>query len=270
MTILNLNEELFAIEVSGEDAATYLQGQLTNDIKELSHKQFQYSAHLNNKGRILATFIITSPVFGVYYLITSKSVAEKIVPRLKMFILRSKVSLSILNKNILLSDHILDNAINLLLTPACVLSLSDIEHSAIIDSNDFHRQFIELGYPLISLANYEKIIPQQVNFDLINGVNFKKGCYTGQEIVARTHYLGKVKRRMVHFECSSQPHVGQTVISPLLDNQEVGFIIDYYQEQNKFIGLVSLQLDCIDATYLDPNNEVKLNCTPFIIETQGV
>ncbi len=269
MTILNLNEELFAIEVSGEDAATYLQGQLTNDIKELSQKQFQYSAHLNNKGRILATFIITSPALDTYYLITSKSLVDKIIPRLKMFVLRSKVKLCILDKNLLLTDRELDGVINLQLTSNCFLSLSDADHLAVIDSMALHRTLIELGYPLISLATYEKIIPQQVNFDLINGVNFKKGCYTGQEIVARTHYLGKVKRRMVRFECASEPQIGQVVVSPQLDNQEVGFIIDYYQQENKYIGLVSLQLDCIDAAFLDTNNQIKLNCTQFTIESQG-
>ena len=73
MTILNLNNELIMLEISGADATTYLQGQLSNDIRELATKPFQFSAHLNNKGRILATFIITSPSENLYYLITSQT-----------------------------------------------------------------------------------------------------------------------------------------------------------------------------------------------------
>lgn len=269
MTILNLNEELITLEISGTDAAAYLQGQLTNDIKELPNKPFQYSAHLNNKGRILATFIVTSPAIDTYYLITSKTLANKIVPRLKMFILRSKVTLNISTKNISLSTQHLADSHTIQLAEQCFLNLSDVTSESVTDSNEFHHQLVKLGFPLIEQNTYEKIIPQQVNFDLIGGVNFKKGCYTGQEIVARTHYLGKVKRRMVGFSCASQPRIGQVIVSPLLDNQEVGFIIDYYQESNQFHGLASLQLDCLEQAYLDINNQFKLNCNQSNTESQG-
>lgn len=91
-------------------------------------------------------------------------------------------------------------------------------------------------------------------------MNFKKGCYTGQEIVARTHYLGKVKRRLVKFITDGQPQIGNQVFSPTLDNQEVGFIVDYYKDGDKFIGLASLQVDYINDTYLDTEQKYKLEC----------
>lgn len=260
MTTLNLNQELAILEVSGVDATTYLQGQLTNDIKELTQKKYQLSAHLNNKGRIIAAFIITQPCEDTYYLITTRSVSNKILPRLKMFILRSKVTLTENTLNIALSENVIADAINLELSAQQYLVISSQMLAEQIDKNLWHKFLVEHNIPLIYEPTQEKIIPQQINFELLGGVNFKKGCYTGQEIVARTHYLGKVKRRLAKFTSDTTLEIGQTVVSPQVDNQEVGIIIDYYCNEQKYIGLVSLQMDCINNIYLDIDNNHKINC----------
>lgn len=270
MTILNLNNELIMLEISGADATTYLQGQLSNDIRELATKPFQFSAHLNNKGRILATFIITSPSENLYYLITSQTLADKIIPRLKMFILRSKVNLVLSTKSLSFSTTPQDSIHSLQLSAEHFLIISaEPINDFQIDSNAWHKILVELPFPMIYLDTQEKIIPQQVNFDLIGGINFKKGCYTGQEIVARTHYLGKIKRRMAKFTSQVAPQIGQSVVSPNLDNQEVGIIIDFYQADNLYHGLISLQNDCIANVFLDESNQHQLNCLPLITETEG-
>lgn len=261
MTILNLNSELVVLEATGTDSATYLQGQLTNDIRELSEKKFQLSAHLNNKGRIIATFIITSPEPDKYYLITSKSSLDKILPRLKMFILRSKVVLTEFIGNIYLSNDPLEDSVNLEITAGKFLSISAAVAVSITDSSKWHKFLVDNSLPMIYVQSQEKIIPQQINWEILGGVNFKKGCYTGQEIVARTHYLGKVKRRLAKFSTVGVPQIGQTVVSPNLDNQEIGFVVDFYEENSQYIGLASIQLDCIDSLYLDSENQYKLNCT---------
>lgn len=266
---LNLNSELSILECSGNDAATYLQGQLTNDIRELNSKPWQFSAHLNNKGRTLATFIITQHQENSYYLITSKSVIDKILPRLKMYILRSKVTLAISTKSIYLSNTQIDDGHNLQLSTDKYLNISESSQESTTDSNAWHKFLVDNALPMIYLESIEKIIPQQINYDLIGGINFKKGCYTGQEIVARTHYLGKVKRRMAKFTINTQPQIGQGVVSPLMDNQEVGTIIDYYQDGQNYHGLVSLQNNCLDSAYLDADNQQKLTCTTLIDESTG-
>lgn len=270
MSIINLNQELAIFKVDGIDAAVYLQGQLTNDIHDLDNKKFQFSAHLNNKGRILATFIITLLNENNYLLITSKSVAAKILPRLKMFILRSKVTFSESDIKIFLADKELSNCHNLELAPNKFLSLTidtsaaDILDKTVEEPNTWHRLLVDLGIPMIYADSSEKIIPQQINYDLIGGINFKKGCYTGQEIVARTHYLGKVKRRMQRFTTKTLPHIGQIVVSPQLNNQEIGFIVDYYQDNDQYRGLVSLQTDCANNAFLDAENTFALNCEKLI------
>ncbi len=268
MATINLNNELVVLEVAGADAATYLQGQLTNDIRELSTKPFQFSAHLNNKGRMIASFIITAENENNYLLITSKAILEKLLPRLKMFILRSKVTITPSSQNIYLTNNQLTDAKVINLAPGVILNITaSLDASAIEDTTLWHKTLVEHSIPMIYPESSEKIIPQQVNYELIGGVNFKKGCYTGQEIVARTHYLGKIKRRMFKFCVNQEPKIGQTVVSPNLDNQEVGFIIDYYPDtNNQFHGLVSLQTDCSDNAYLDVENKFKLSCESLIEE----
>lgn len=260
MSTLNLNQELAILEVTGTDAATYLQGQLTNDIRELPAKHYQLSAHLNNKGRIIATFIITSPAPDVYYLITPRSVLSKILPRLKMFVLRSKVIISESKQQIYLSHKELSGAVNIAINNQYLAISAQQPENTISDSTQWHKFAVENTLPLIYENSQEKIIPQQINWELLGGVNFKKGCYTGQEIVARTHYLGKVKRRLVKFSTDGIPAIGQTIVSPALDNQEIGFVVDFYHQDNQYIGLASLQLDCVKSAYLDHANNYQLNC----------
>ncbi|MEN9947139.1 MAG: hypothetical protein RLZZ293_1525 [Pseudomonadota bacterium] len=264
MTILNLQNELVVLECSGEDSANYLQGQLTNDIKSLAiAKYFQIAAHLNNKGRCLANFIILRPSEQIYYLITSKDLAEKIVARLKMFILRSKVSLQICQKFIYLSKKPINHD-SYLFQGSYFLTVSDdnCDNNAEINANLWHNFLVEQQLPLIYMSTQEQIIPQQINLDLMDAINFKKGCYTGQEIVARTHYLGKVKRRLIKFVSQMEPVIGETLVSPIMDNQEIGLIVDFYYENNQYIGLASLQLDCLENVYLSSDQQQlnRLNC----------
>ncbi|MDD3267137.1 MAG: hypothetical protein PHC75_08170 [Burkholderiales bacterium] len=258
MESISLNEQLAIISVEGADAATYLQGQLTNDIKELDTNKFQLSAHLNTKGRILANFIITKTNENQYYLITDKNNAEKILPRIKMFVLRSKVTINILDINISLDNAANEELIQIEIAANKYITIGNSNLPNTTNANNWHKLLVENSLPFIYPESAEKIIPQQINFEIIGGVNFKKGCYTGQEIVARTHYLGKVKRRLVKFTTGNMPAIGNQVFSPTIDNQEVGFIVDYYEEDGKFMGLASLQLDYINDTYLDVEQKHKL------------
>jgi folate-binding protein YgfZ len=217
---------------------------------------------------MIASFIITAENENSYLLITSKAIIEKILPRLKMFILRSKVTITPSNHNIYLTNDALTDAKVIKLASGVMLNITpNVDTSATEDTTLWHKALVEHGIPMIYPESSEKIIPQQVNYELIGGVNFKKGCYTGQEIVARTHYLGKIKRRMFKFCVNHEPIIGQIVVSPSLDNQEVGFIVDYYPARdNQFHGLVSLQIDCSNNAYLDVENKFKLSCETLIEE----
>lgn len=269
MTTLSLNNELAILQITGDDVQTYLQGQISNDIRLLTTKnQFQFAAHLNPKGRILATFIIALVNEKTYYLITNREIAEKIMPRLKMFILRSKVTLQKIEQDIYLTDYVDPDSISIELAPDRFLTITARKLDSIENSNLWHQFLVDNTIPMIYLPSMEKIIPQQINYDLLGGISFNKGCYTGQEIVARTHYLGKIKRRLVKFITARQPQIGQGIVSPIMENQEVGFIIDCYfdKETHQYHGLASLQNNCLEKAFLDIENQSQLKCQTLITE----
>lgn len=149
------------LKVSGKDAESFLQGQLSNDVNKIVDGARQLNAYCQHQGRIIA-LIWVQKRGDDFYLDFASDLQEVIHNRLKMFALNTKV----------------------------VFSEIDTPQAAPIDRAQ------------ITLATSEKFIPQDLNLDIDQvGVSFTKGCYPGQEIVARVHYLGKPKRRLYQFKC---------------------------------------------------------------------
>lgn len=273
MINVNLNELLGLIEVSGPDSKTFLQGQLTNDITILDTEntlngEFQYSAYLNTKGRMIASFWIkkinTSSNEDIYFLITNKDIIDKLMAKLKMYVLRAKVTIQKSEKHLLFTNNsTFNNDEYIRLSNNNFIVFSDSEANGYSSINTFKEYLINNGIPLIYPETQEQLIPQHANFDEIGGLNFKKGCYLGQEIVARMHYLGRSKRKMYKFKSDYEVKVGQPIVSPKLNNQEVGIIIDVVAQNQKYIGLVALQNDCIDTAFLDIENTKLLSVNPI-------
>lgn len=251
MSIVNLDNEFSILEVSGIDAKTYLQGQLTNDLNLLSNKQFIYALHLNNKGRALAGFIITKPSDDTYHLITVKEIIPLILTRLKMYVLRSKVQMRELTElSLMYSTNSCAGHYAVSLTASDCLSITDKSMITTDHIQNWHKFLIRQNIPFIYPATFEQFIPQHISYDQIGGVSFTKGCYTGQEIVARTHYLGKAKRQMYRFKCSTTVQIGQSITSPIMDNQAVGVVVDTTLIDNYSIGLASIQIDSIASAFI--------------------
>jgi len=217
------------IKVEGDDRVPFLQGQLTQDIKLISHDKALFAGFCNPKGRVLAFMLCFEEHDSIHIQIDS-SIAEPILRRLKMYVLRSKVSLNLLdnqftcvgfvgskpllNQDIKLPETYLDivkshNAMIMGLEKITegnklMVNIPKVNTFMKLNLAEYTSMSIESwdnlniidGIPNIYPTTQEAFIPQSINMDLIDGINFKKGCYTGQEIVARTHYLGKVKRRM--------------------------------------------------------------------------
>lgn len=265
----NLTNELAIISVSGSDSTKFLQGQLTNDLEKLNQGECQFSAHLTNKGRTLASFIAYKVEDNHYLLVTTKDISDKIIPRLKMFVLRAKVVVELKDMSIIFAnDNKLENNIHIPLPHNYYLNLAPMADSADVDAKSsiqtsehdvWKTYLIDNGIPMIYAKSQDLFTPQQINYDLLGGISFTKGCYTGQEIVARTHYLGKVKRRMYHVTSNAACQIGQKIVSPQMDNQEVGFIVDIMPFKDKFLGLASIQSNCIDNAFLDLDNQQVLN-----------
>ena len=211
--------QLGVLHVSGDEAQTFLQNLLTNDVNALSINQSQLSGFCNAKGRLFAIFqLIRRDSF--YQIVLPKVMCSVLQLRLSMFVLRAKVTISDESENMVCIGLSTQNKAELEQVQLPVDILVDYEqmnrHLLIgsikqinellpilqeqqwgLASNTLWEQLdIKAGIPTIFPETKEKFTPQQVNLDLINGVSFNKGCYPGQEVVARLHYLGKPSRRM--------------------------------------------------------------------------
>lgn len=296
--IYSLNQ-LSVLSVSGNDALKFLQGQLTNDISLATSTQSIYAGFCNPKGRLLAFFHVIK-YLDSYLLLFPQSIAENITKKLSMYILRSDVKLELdpdrlmhlglytdnprselgllnnLPKNemesvgekSLIATKLYSDGLRLIIIGDKNNCNNFIKNNSdTFEKDEFNvwaAHNIKAGIPNIFNETQEAFIPQSINLDVIGAINFKKGCYTGQEIVARTHYLGKPKRRMykASFQSQSQPLYGDIIL-----NKEVavGQVVDAANtDNNSFILLIEIRIDS-DLNNLSLNG-INLNISQSEIE----
>lgn len=265
------------IRVEGDDRIQFLQGQLTQDINLISQDKALYAGFCNPKGRVLA-FMLCYVAHESIHIQLDSSIKEFILKKLKMYVLRSKVSLNLLEETFTSIGFVGAKALveRNIQTPQNHLDIAQCQDVMImrIGQNSERYQlmgetskvneFIKLnfsaystmglddwnnlnildGIPDIYPTTQEAFIPQSLNMDLIEGINFKKGCYTGQEIVARTHYLGKVKRRMYRAFIKSQVDLtpGDQILNK--NDEDIGQLVRSAKENNdKTNLLIELRVD---------------------------
>ena len=189
----------------GDDAEAFLQNQFTGDVCTISEGGWSLSGYCSPKGRLLALFFVCRRE-NEFLVSTHGSLAEHVIARLRMYVMRADVSFELLNDQHLAFHDKRANGADGLKSSSEPFSLQNLLDVSTIDAVTtdeagktaaFHALCIELGLPLISAPLSEALIPQSVNLDLVGGVSFKKGCYPGQEIVARVRYRGKPKQRMI-------------------------------------------------------------------------
>ena len=231
------------ISAQGADTLTFLQSQLTNDAREVTATHSQLSGYCSAKGRLLALFRIFQRGEQVY-LQFPHELLEPTLKRLRMFVMRAKVTLDDATDNLVrigvggpqAEQHLsaaigqLPQAVNDVVSSKdiTVLRLPGVNarfelagelpqiqllwqtlaaHATPVGAEVWNLQDILAGVPEVFISSVEEFVPQMVNLTALGGVNFKKGCYPGQEIVARMQYLGTLKRRMylAHIDASSPP-----------------------------------------------------------------
>jgi folate-binding protein YgfZ len=277
---------LAILDISGEDAQTFLQNQVPSDIRLLSPEKAQISGWCTAKGRLLTTFVIW-PQNGGYRLVLAADVRDSIAKRLKMYVLRLKVQIHVSEDQVFgllnlatslgalklptedwqlvtqisttgdINAVRLDATRCLLTGPASGFAILSGEF-ALGSSQDWLRSDIAQGFPLVSLATSEHYVPQMVNLDKLGGVSFKKGCYPGQEIVARTHYLGKIKRHLYRVSASEALHAGQEVRATALNGQSCGSLVTVAPSADgqSWLALAVLQEDAAEgAIYCQKEND---------------
>lgn len=261
MMLVNLLDRYSIIEISGEDHLDFLQGQLTNDIKK-NEKKFIYSGMCNPKGRLFAFLrILRTPDSSSIFFVIPSSLADAVQKRLTMFILRAKVVIQ-KAENFHLIGIIDDNPL-IDISADRKLNLPDQTNRSVMifQDNDLYKQIttkhsfddisnwikkdIEFGIPEVMEQTQEKFLVHTCNLDLIDAVNFKKGCYTGQEIVARTHYLGKPKHRSYYGVVNSKLSLdyGEQVFE---NDQGVGAVVNFTCCEDKTYVLFEKTLDTQD------------------------
>ena len=240
------------IRVSGDDAAQFLHNLLTNDIIHLPPDGARHAALCTAKGRMIASFLIWREAAD-FWLMLSADILPGILKKLSMYVLRSKVRLVDAS-----AERRLIGVVGAALAPATPMTTAALpEGTAIrLDAGrclwvlnagafsagagdlpaslppaaplaDWHLAEIAAGIPRITAATQEAFTPQMANYELpaVGGVSFQKGCYPGQEIVARTQYLGKVKRRMFRVAQEADFPPGTDVFTPEAGDQHCGAVV---------------------------------------------
>lgn len=287
MTV-ELLPHLSLIEINGADAESFLQGQLSNDVS-LLHDCWQFSAYCNPKGRTLALLQLWRSADGFYALL-DQSLVEQTLKRLKMYVMRSKVELQHVDqaciyglKSTDLNEYfpalgaerseskqgvtikqeqiLLDMGERLI---AIALTGEAPPVSGLLQQapvgQDWLAEDIAAGLPRVNSNSYELFIPQMLNLDLLDGVNFKKGCYTGQEIVARMHYLGKLKQRM--FICqldglAGSIEIGQKIYLEADHSKSVGSVVSSVDGFNLILAVIRLE-SAKQKLYLDSGQTLRV------------
>jgi folate-binding protein YgfZ len=220
------------LSVSGQDAREFLHAQLTNDVRNLSPERARLAGWCSAKGRLLATMLVVPAPQG-FLLQLARDLAPSVAKRLAMFVLRAKVKIADESEawaQFGVWDAPAPAAVTwdagsvsvpvaerryLRFEPATALArVPNAQEEA------WTVQEILAGRPLITAATQDRFLPQMVNLEQLDAVDFRKGCYPGQEIVARAQYLGQVKRRMVRL-----PSPPGTALAPG-DELDGGVVVD--------------------------------------------
>jgi len=203
------------LKVSGGDSESFLQAQLSNDIEQLDNSSIQLNAYCQHQGKILALFWVMRSDDS-FLLSFPLDLLEIIKSRLQMFVIMSDVTIDDVSDDYL-QIGVIDENQNNAFTINDKLSLIIENPSKLskfkVTSNDFwDKACIDSSLAEIYLLTSEKMVPQMLNLDIDEiGVNFSKGCFPGQEVVARLHYLGVAKRRLFAFESDKEINVGDAL-----------------------------------------------------------
>ena len=267
---------LGVIRASGEDAARFLQGQLTQDVQHLPPGQARLAALCNPKGRMLASFWVLRRADDELLLITSADTLAATLKRLSMFVLRARLKLSDATSELALRGLIGDatisiaaganqtsadsqnDAVSTIPLPAAdgaprALWLGPVgtpaPAAASLSSADWLAAEVRAGVARVTQPVVEAFVPQMLNYESVDGVHFQKGCYPGQEVVARSQFRGAIKRRAYVGHVDGAAQAGQTLPGGRLSFQR--------QLSPQCAHLADSSSPCICSTWLQPPRSCK-------------
>lgn len=276
------------LAITGDDRHRFLHGQFINDLNLIKSPAAQLSAWCNPKGQVISNFIIINT--GTSYLLIFKSdLKEYIQKRLFMFILRSNVKIEdisesspligIANANnlsaltgktpenageVIAADGLIivshpDNSRRYLVTgtiEALIKKLPEF-NIKLSDSSVWNLLDIKAGLPWITQETQEQFLPQMLNLDALQGLSYQKGCYPGQEVIARLHYRGEVKKRLQLIKSNNELIVGSDIYLNDSENK-VGMVINSVNNSDVNYGLAVIELDQISKKMISNNHKIEI------------
>lgn len=275
------------IAFTGAESATFLHSQLTNDVEHLGQDEVRLAGYCSPKGRLLASFLMWRNAESVF-LQLAREIQPALQKRLQMFVLRAKTKASDAGEGqVVLGlgggqaeavlqtwfdvlpakpyskiDHPLGTLLRVadafgaprylwLATPETAATAVPVlaERLHVGGNAAWRLSEIHAGVPQIAAATQEQFVPQMINLELLGGVNFKKGCYPGQEIVARSQYLGKLKRRTALVSVAAADVLpGVEVFSPADPEQPCGMVVNAAPNgAGGSDALVEMKLDALES-----------------------
>jgi folate-binding protein YgfZ len=271
-------DHLGVIEVSGIDNASFLQGQLSNDVLQLSSTQARLAAFCSAKGRMQASFIAVKRENGDILLVCSKDLLAPTLKRLSMFVMRAKAKLR---------DASGDFSLYGLMGPAACIDHAALAHpwqaynqgeTSVVQLypaqgvgrqlwlvptgtpsptgpdlplSDWHCGEVMSGVATVSAPLVEAFVPQMLNYESVGGVSFKKGCYPGQEVVARSQFRGTLKRRAFLAHADAAMQAGNEIFQAAEPDQPCGTVAQAATAPTAVGGgwdaIVALQLSAVES-----------------------
>jgi folate-binding protein YgfZ len=264
---------LGVIRVLGEDAASFLHGQLTQDFALMGLSQARLAAFCSAKGRMMASFVGIKRSHQEIWLVCARDLLAPTLKRLSMFVLRAKAKLSDASAEVAVCGLVGDGqgwpapawakadqgevslvrlpdaqgrARALWLAPAgAVPDLPELDLAA------WQWLDVRSGVAMVSAPVVEAFVPQMLNYESVDGVNFKKGCYPGQEVVARSQFRGTLKRRAYIVHCETPMAVGDGVFHDSDAEQSTGTVVAVAAHPVAgFDAIVSMQITSTESGIL--------------------
>ena len=272
----DLNEKKAVISFHGKDAESFLQGQVTCDVTGIKNNDGKIGALCNPKGRAICLFHLLKHD-DTYYMVLNDGLCKPIIKRLQMYKFRSDVQINEASNQLTVLGNIstpsqkantphnslatvmygtqTDIALTLIENDALIHAIQNNLLSITQNTMGWDRSLTLACLPEVTPATSELFIPQMLNLDVLDGISFHKGCYTGQEVIARLHYKGTVKRRLFSFQSDVVIPPGIDVFTSE-DKSSIGTIVSCIQNVSSgYSGTV-----IVKNTYSDQST---INCAEF-------
>lgn len=258
------------IRASGADAATFLHGQLTQDVEHLGPDSARLAGFCSPKGRLLASFVIWRPSPDEVLLACSADLLPAALKRLSMFVLRARCKLVDASGDVALwgvAGHAARESLGAAASigpwqgaavgAAHVIRLPDADGQPRwlwaaapsdapalppLDPNAWDALEVRAGIARVVARTADQFVPQMLNYEIVGGVDFRKGCYPGQEVVARSQYRGTIKRRALRFDTDAEASPGDEVFAAGDPSQPAGMVANAAREASGSVLLVELKL----------------------------